>query len=163
MTRLPFIVAIQSFTTLIVTCDIVRRFCEARNAESTSSSATLADCILCTLLNLARERIAYFASRGVRVFAARCCQKRIDGGVRVDASEFIQEVRRKIHLPRRLPSQIHRSDLRTLVAKLAADGLASNCILRALRGCEHPRNRTAGRGRFPASQRLIPFLRIVVP
>jgi integrase len=99
MTRLPFIVAIRSSITLLVTCVIVRPVPEARNGESTSSSATLAARILRNLPALARRRIAVFALRGVRVFAAGRCQKRIDGRVRVDASEFIQEVRRKVHLP----------------------------------------------------------------
>jgi hypothetical protein len=49
------------------------------------------------------------------------------------------------------------------VAEFAADGLASDDILRALRGGEHSRNRATGGWRLPARQRLIPGLRIVVP
>jgi hypothetical protein len=49
------------------------------------------------------------------------------------------------------------------MAEFAAERLASNGVLRALLGREHPRNRTAGRRRLPTCQRLIAGLRVVVP
>lgn len=48
------------------------------------------------------------------------------------------------------------------MAQFLAYGLASERILQALHGRERPRNRTACRRRFPAGERVVPGLRVVM-
>lgn len=62
-----------------------------------------------------------------------------------------------------LPPQVNRRYLGTLMPEFAADCLASDGILRASGGYEHPRSRTAGGGRLPAGKRLVPDLRTLMP
>lgn len=77
-------------------------------------------------------------------------QESLERDSRKHARKLIEQMRRKIHSRAVLPSQVHRGDLRALMAEFTADGLACECILLALLRCERHRDRAAGGRGFPA-------------